>query len=202
MLPPRPCRDIEGCHWQNPFQGDPPLCLRTPHVPASCPLASADTLSILRDPETHDAQGCTHPRCHSSRQTGVSACCQEFSTPRAVPQKAQDPMALPLQQAPQGHFQELHLPPKTTICGLSAASSSLCGLTRAQYLPASPLPLAGQPVLGPGPPDPVGQDTVCKRHIHIANHIGVRLLVKGFVSDPSPRGTDRERAQSDRQAEG
>lgn len=40
------------------------------------------------------------------------------------------------------------------------------------------------------------QGRICKRHIHIANHIGVRLLVKGFVSDPSPRGTDRERAQS------
>lgn len=43
---------------------------------------------------------------------------------------------------------------------------------------------------------------VCKRHIHIANHIGVRLLVKGFVSDPSPEAqTERER-RADRQAEG
>ena len=59
-----------------------------------------------------------------------------------------------------------------------------------------PFPWLGSQCWGQDPPDPAGQDTVCKRHIHIANHIGVRLLVKGFVSDPSPRGTDRERAQS------
>lgn len=44
---------------------------------------------------------------------------------------------------------------------------------------------------------------VRKRHIHITDHIGVRLLVKGFVSDPiAPEAeTERER-RADRQAEG
>lgn len=59
MLPPRPCREVEGCHWQNSFQGNPPLCLGTPRVPTSCPLAQADELSVLWNPETYDAQGCS-----------------------------------------------------------------------------------------------------------------------------------------------
>lgn len=42
----------------------------------------------------------------------------------------------------------------------------------------------------------MGQDMVCKKHIHVANDIGVRLLVKGFVSDPSPGHTERERERS------
>lgn len=40
---------------------------------------------------------------------------------------------------------------------------------------------------------------VCKRHIHVANDIGVRLLVKGFVSDPS-RGHRERESGAERQA--
>lgn len=146
---------------------------------------------------------CTHARHHSLRGMGVSACSQDFSAPRAVPQKGTRSQSFASSTSPHRGISRS----STCLLRLHHLEMVRCSilpwdLTRARYLPAPPLPLAGQPVLGPGPPSPVGQDTVCKRHIHVANHIGVRLLVKGFVSDPSPQAqTERER-RVDRQAEG
>lgn len=140
------------------------------------------------------AFGCTHPKHHSSRGAGVICLLPRLHPPEPSPKRHKNPPLSIFHQLPQMHFQELHSSPKTPPFGDTQLHHPPSG-TSPEPSPSQhpPFPwLAGS--AGAGPPEPVEQDMVCKEHIHVANDIGVRLLVKGFVSDPSPGQRERERS--------
>lgn len=121
MLPPRPCRHIEGCHWQSPFQGDSSFCLKNPCVPASCPFTPADELSVLWDPETHSAQVCLW--LQSPKTSFIQGCWGVcllsglLHPPEQSPKRHKSPRLCIFNQLSQRHFQELHSFPKAPPFG-------------------------------------------------------------------------------------
>lgn len=202
MLPPRPCKDIEGCHWQTPFQGDSSFCLNNPCVPASCPFTPGDELSVLWDPEICDARICLW--LHSPKTSFIQGCrsiclLPTLHPPEPSPKRHKNPPLCIFNQLPQRHFQELHSSPKTPPFGHTQlhypSSGTSLEPSTSQH---PPFPWLGRQCWGRSP-EPAGQDMVWKKHIHVANDIGVRLLVKGFVSDPSPGHRERE-SGAERQA--